>query len=214
MSASPCCEVVPAARPRLLLVPGSQRAESFNARLLDEIGLRLAGRCEVDLLPGHQVDLPLFNQDLESDPAVMARVAALHRRFAASHGLVVASPEYNGQLPPYLKNLVDWVSRLAYVDARHANPFVDRPVLLCTASTGWSGGAVAIPQARALFGYVGGVVIGDTVSLPYAGQAWTGDGFVLPPELDQQIDGALDRVWRLAGAFAASTAPAALATHP
>ena len=190
--------------PRLLLIPGSQRQASFNARLLGDFARRLAGRCDIDWLAPDQVDLPLFNQDLEADPDVVARVAALHARFAASQGLVVASPEYNGQLTPYLKNLVDWVSRLAWIDSGFGNPFIDRPLLLCSASTGGSGGALAIPHARALFGYVGAVVIGDTVCLRRADQAWTGDGYAFGPEADAQIDGALRRVLRLATAFAAA----------
>jgi len=190
--------------PRLLLIAGSPRKASFNARLLDDFALRLDGLCEIDRLTADQVELPLFNQDLESDPAIVARVAALHARFAASHALVVASPEYNGQLTPYLKNLVDWVSRLAWIDAGFDNPFVDRPTLLCSASTGASGGALAIPHARALFGYVGCVVIGDTVCLARADQAWTGDGYAWAPEPDRQIDGALRRVLRLATSFAAN----------
>jgi NAD(P)H-dependent FMN reductase len=194
----------PASAPRLLLIPGSPRKASFNARLLDEFASRLESLCEIDWLAPEQVDLPLFNQDLETDPDIVARVATLHRRFAGSHGLVVASPEYNGQLTPYLKNLIDWVSRLSWIDARFAQPFVDRPTLLCSASTGGSGGALAIPHARALFGYIGCVVIGDTVCLPHAGQAWTGDGYAFDPELDARIDGALQRVLGLATSFAAT----------
>jgi len=194
-------------RPRLLLVPGSARLASYNARLLDDFSLRLAGRCELDLLLPGQVDLPIFNEDLEADPAVMARVTALHRRFARCHGLIVSSPDYNGQLPAYLKNLIDWVSRLAYINPRHANPFVDRPVLLCSASTGSSGGAVAIPHARALFGHIGCVVVGDTVCIAHAGQAWAGDGFAFADPVHEQIDAALERVLRLAQAFEA-TSPA------
>ena len=193
--------------PRLLLIPGSQRTESFNARLLDDFALRLEGLCEVDLLRPGQVDLPLFNQDLESSPEIVARVAAVHRRMARCHGLIVASPEYNGQLTPYLKNLVDWVSRLARIDAACGNAFVDRPTLLCSASTGGSGGALAIPHARALFGYVGCVVIGDTVCIPHAGRAWTGDGYAFGPDVDEQIGAALQRVLRLASSFAATCDP-------
>ncbi len=192
--------------PRLLLLPGSPRRESYNARLLDDFAQRLAGRCEIDLLAPAQVALPLFNQDLESDPALLAQVGALHRRFEACHGIVVATPEYNGQLPPYLKNLVDWVSRLPHIDARCGNAFVDRPLLLCSASTGHGGGALAIPHARALFGYVGAVVIGDTIGIAQAAASWTGDGYAFDPWLDAQIDGALARVLRLAADFAGHAA--------
>jgi len=188
--------------PRLLLVGGSQRAESLNTRLLDNLACRLNRRCDVDRLLPSQVDLPLFNQDLETQPDVLARVSSVHGRFSASHGLIVATPEYNGQLPPYLKNLIDWVSRLPYIDPSQANPFIDRPVLLCSASTGWSGGTLAIPHARALFGYVGGVVIGDTICVPQASQIWTSEGYAFGPAFDAQIDAALARIARLALEFA------------
>jgi NAD(P)H-dependent FMN reductase len=204
-------DCLPAGIPTLLLVAGSQRAQSFNARLLADFAQRLQGRCRIDLLGPADIDLPLFNQDLEAVPEVLARVSALHRRFAASHALVVASPEYNGQLPPVLKNLIDWVSRLAWIDAGHTNPFVDRPVLLCSASTGSSGGALAIPHARALFGYVGCLVIGDSVSVPHADQAWTGDGYAFAPWFEAQIEGALGRVLRLAVDCARGLAAAATA---
>ena len=187
---------------RLLLVSGSQRRESLNARLLRHLAEPLEGRCDIELLEPQDVDLPLFNQDLEADPAVMRRVHSVHQRFQRCHGLIVASPEYNGQLTPYLNNLIDWVSRLAYIDTRFVNPFIDLPVLLCSASSGWSGGALAIPQARSLFGYVGCLVIGDTVCVPNAGQAWTDAGYMFDPFFDEQIQIATERVLRLADDFA------------
>ncbi|MDT7838123.1 NADPH-dependent FMN reductase [Aquabacterium sp. OR-4] len=193
---------------RLLLVPGSLRAGSFNLRLLRDLAQRLHGRCEIDFLLPRQVGLPLFDQDLEAEPGVMAQVRALHRRFAAAHGLVVASPAYNGQLTPYLKNLVDWVARLPEADPTAANAFLDRPVLLCSASRGGGDdGPAAIPNARALFGHVGATVLGEAVSLPRAAEAWTADGFGFSPRVEAQLDAAVARVLRQAQAFAA-TAPA------
>ena len=185
----------------LLLVPGSQRHESFNARLLRYLGRSLEGRCELDMLEPHQVDLPIFDQDLESNAAVSNRIAMIHRRFLASDGIIVASPEYNGQPTPYLKNIIDWVSRLAHIDSRFDNPFRDRPLLLCSASTGWSGGSVAMPHARALFEYVGCRVIADAISVPHADQAWTGDTYMFDPFFDAEIDATAGQVLQLAQAF-------------
>jgi chromate reductase, NAD(P)H dehydrogenase (quinone) len=185
----------------LLLLSGSQRRESFNTRLLQYLAQYLDGRCNVDMIDPTQVDLPLFNQDLEDDPIIMGRVAMLHQRFSASHGMIVASPEYNGQLTPFLKNIVDWVSRLSYIDNRFDSPFRDRPALLCSASTGWSGGAVSMPHVRALFGYVGCLVIGETICIPNAHQAWSGDGYQFDPFFDAQICDVTDRALLLAQAF-------------
>jgi chromate reductase, NAD(P)H dehydrogenase (quinone) len=166
---------------RLLLACGSLREGSLNSRLLSHLAARADGRCTIDRLVPSEVELPLFNQDLEADPTIRARVARLCERVEASDGLLVASPEHNGNVSAFLKNLVDWLSRLPHVDTRFANPFRGRPLLLCSASTGWSGGGVAIPNARALFGYVGCMVLGDTICIPYADQAWSGNGFAFDP---------------------------------
>lgn len=208
--------------PRLLLVPGSLRAGSLNLRLLRDMAQRLHGRCEVDFLLPRQVGLPLFDQDLEAEPGVMAQLRALHRRFAAAHGLIVASPAYNGQLTPYLKNLVDWVARLPQVDALADNAFADRPVLLCSAARGERSDAArdparpagpcessAIPLARALFGHVGATVLGDAVSVPQADMVWTAEGFGFTPALEARIEAAMARLLRQAGAFAACQPPVA-----
>jgi chromate reductase len=172
---------------QLLLLSGSQRQESFNARLLDHIAGHLENTCDFLTAAPFAEHLPLFNQDLENMPAVRAKVAELHKVFKACDGIVVASPEYNGQLTPYLKNIIDWVSRLAYIDSAFENPFVDKPVLLCSASTGSSGGAMGIPSVRALFGYVGAIVFGETLCLPFAHQAWTEAGYFFEDEFENRI---------------------------
>ena len=192
----------------ILLLAGSQRRDSLNKRLVHYLAPQLATHCVIDIVDPTDVHLPLFNQDLETNSSVIRHVEALHRRFSAGDGIVVSCPEYNGQLTPYLKNIVDWVSRLPYIDRRHANAFEDHPVLLCSASTGWSGGAVAIPHARALFGYIGCVVMGDTINIPYADQAWNGYEYNFDPLFDDRIAGSLGRLLSLSQTYAQCRRPA------
>jgi len=207
---------------RLLLLSGSQRRDSYNTRLLQHLKPRLQLQSTVDVLAASEVDLPLFDQDLECEPAVQTRLAALHARVAACHGLVISSPEYNALPSPFLKNLIDWVSRLPHIDARFNNPFVDRPLLLCSASTGWSGGALGLPAARTLFACVGCVVVGDSICVPHAHQAWlqAPDGsaaYEFDPFFEDQIDAALARLLHLARArcrSAASGATTSEMSHP
>ena len=179
------------------MISGSQRRESLNTRLLHCVSAALEGTFSVEFLDSHLVDLPLFNQDLEDNPAVIGCVADLHGRFNSSDGIIVASPEYNGQVSPFLKNSIDWVSRLAYIDHAFDNPFVDRPLLLCSASTGAGGGALGIHSARALFSYVGCLVLGDSICLPYADQLLTEEGFDLPPCFEEQLAYSINRFGRL-----------------
>ena len=186
---------------QLLLLSGSQRQASLNTRLLNHLAQHLEGSCTLLSADAYAQSLPLFNQDLEDAPSVKAQVVALHQVLMACDGVVVASPEYNGQLTPYLKNIVDWVSRLAYIDPAFDNPFVDKPVLLCTASTGGSGGAMGIPSARALFGYVGGVVFGETISVPFAHQAWTDAGYFFEGDFEDHLQHVIQRFAKQARHF-------------
>ncbi len=186
---------------QLLLLSGSQRQESFNARLLNHLAQHVEDSCGLLTAAPFAEYLPIFNQDLENEPTIRAQVTELHAVFMACDGIVVASPEYNGQLTPYLKNIIDWVSRLAYIDPAFDNPFVDKPVLLCTASTGGSGGAMGIPSARALFGYVGGVVFGETISVPFAHQAWTDAGYFFEGDFEDHLQHVIQRFAKQARHF-------------
>ena len=165
---------------RVLLICGSQRASSLNARLLAALAAVLPSDVDAETLLPVEVGLPLFDGDCEHDPVLTDRVRALHARFLAADALIVASPEYNGLMTPYLKNLVDWVSRLPWREPGVANAFADKPVLLAAASPGWSGGAVAIPACRALFGDCGAVVFGEAITVPYADRALLADGSLDP----------------------------------
>jgi len=179
---------------RVLLFSGSQRQESFNTRLLQRFEFSLQWQCAVDWIAASQVRLPLFDQDLEGDVAVRQEVAGLLHRVAACDALIVASPEYNGQPTPFLKNTIDWITRLAHIDPSYANPFVDKTVLLCSASTGWSGGAVAMPHLRALFGYIGCNVMGTAICIPNAQSKWSVEGYVFSDDTEAQIESALHRL--------------------
>ncbi len=194
----------------LLLISGSQRRESWNSRLLDHLAFSLQWQCAVDLLEPRSIGLPLFDQDLENDATVQQTLRGLHQRFAHCCGIIVACPEYNGQATPLLKNTIDWVSRLAHIDARFANPFLNKPVLLCSLSTGCSGGALVIQNLRALFGYLGASVLGPSIGIARAADQWTADGFQFDGATDNQIEAALSTVLQWAAHPRQMTEPESL----
>ncbi len=116
--------------PRVAALCGSRRQVSFNRLLLRALierapdGLDIA---EVDIR-----EIPLFDQDLESDPpqAVLDAKTVIQ----GCDCVLLVSPEYDYGVPGYLKNAVDWLSR----------PFGDptligRPMAVCGASTGYMG---------------------------------------------------------------------------
>jgi chromate reductase len=144
----------------------------------------------VDYLEPATVSLPIFNQDLEGDEAVLRHVKQLHQRFLEADGFVIASPEYNGHVAPFVKNTVDWISRLPRIDSAYAslNPFREKPLLLVSASTGWTGGILGLQDARSIFSYLGCLVSSDQICVSDANQWANGDTFTFEVPFEQSIE--------------------------
>jgi len=118
---------------------GSLRKGSFNKALL-RAALELApaeAKVEIFDLEG----IPLFNQDLESQPP--QRVKEFKQKIKAADAILIATPEYNYSIPGVLKNAIDWASR-PYGD----NSFEGKPVAIMSASGGMLGGSRAQYQLR------------------------------------------------------------------
>lgn len=175
--------------PTLLAFAGSLRRESHQRRLLRHVAAGLAPGCRIAFLEPDPVRLPMFNQDLESDAGIRAELVALHAQVAAADGLLIASPEYNGGVAPYLKNTIDWLSRLPRIDPAYADRWALRhkPVLLLSASTGWSGGLLGLQSTRALFSYVGALVHAETICVAHADHWQTAEGYGFEPDFDAHV---------------------------
>jgi chromate reductase, NAD(P)H dehydrogenase (quinone) len=182
---------------RVLLMGGSLRSASYNRRLLDVIANQLYGLCEIDILYVSDVNLPFCNEDLEHDAFLKSQVMRLHSRFDACHGMILASPEYNGQINASLKNTIDWVSRLSYLEATVSNPFLDKPVLLTSATTGYSAGLLGLEHLAALMRYVGGLVMAGSISIAHAHNVFDGAGAPDHSVIDNKIEAPLERFLHL-----------------
>jgi chromate reductase, NAD(P)H dehydrogenase (quinone) len=180
---------------KIIIFPGSQRKQSLNRRLAVHIASLLAQGFHTELLEADTVDLPLFNQDLENDSLVIDEVKRIYERFRNADGLVVVSPEYNGSVSPYLKNTVDWVSRLPRIGAEqgYINPFHGKPILLASATPGQSGGVLGLQSARNVFSYLGGLILAEQITLPYAIEAWEEDGSLADPCFNAYLEQTLKR---------------------
>src|ERR1700756_772128 len=106
--------------PKVLVLAGSVRTGSFNARLAALAAKEIA-RTEAEVTRISLLDfpLPLYDGDHESRAGAPENAIKLKRMFCAHQGVFIASPEYNASLTPLLKNTIDWISR---VQARGAPP--------------------------------------------------------------------------------------------
>ena len=152
----------------VMFITGSLRKDSYNTKLLEHLENFLPWDFTVDFLGSDALSLPLFNEDLEHEPQLRMKCEKLHARFSNAQGFLIATPEYNGLITAYLKNTIDWISRLSYTDESKVNPFLDKPTLLCCVSTGHRGGSQATSNARDLLAYVGANVIGGSICINHA----------------------------------------------
>jgi chromate reductase, NAD(P)H dehydrogenase (quinone) len=90
----------------IAVLVGSLQEKSFNKRLaktLESLAPEGMVFTYVD------INLPLYNQDLEANYPASARAAK--DTIVSADGVLIVTPEYNRAIPGVLKNAIDWVSR-------------------------------------------------------------------------------------------------------
>ena len=111
---------------------GSLRKESFNRKTANALIAMAPPSLELTL---HEIgQLPLYNQDLETDAAPPAW-KAFRDRVRGADALLFITPEYNRGIPGALKNAIDVGSR-----PREQNVFNGKPGGVISVSTGAIGG--------------------------------------------------------------------------
>jgi len=152
---------------RLVLMGGSLRPASLNARLLGHLTRTLKARGhEVSAFSGEALRMPLY---ADGEPP-SAAAQALHAALAKAQGLLIVSPEYNAGIPGHLKNAVDWLSTMK------SSPWAGLPVLLCAASPGAFGGARGLMAWRATLANMGALALPEAITVPHADQQLDAEG--------------------------------------
>lgn len=137
--------------PKILVFAGSVRTGAFSGRTADvaQKGLALEG-AEVTRIALADYALPIMDEDLEEEHGIPDNAMRLARQIAAHDGVLIATPEYNGSIPPLLKNTLDWVSRVRRDNGKAFRPLAGTPVGLCSSSSGPFAGTRAINHLRAV----------------------------------------------------------------
>jgi len=189
---------------KILIVSGSARRESFNARLakLAAEHARAKGG-EVDYATGEELrELPMFDQDQEAREGMPPAAQALNQRFLAVRVLTFACPEYNSSVTPLLKNALDWVSRTETDDEPSLAAYKGKVAGLLAASPGQLGGLRGLVHVRAILGNIGVLVVPTQLAIPHAGEAFDAEGRLRDARQAKSLTGVVDEVMRVVGALA------------
>jgi len=156
--------------PKIAFICASLREGSINKKLEKALIKRFketgAKTSSIDLA---KYDMPLFHGDLETPPTVKKLIMRL-KKF---DGIVVVSPEYNGCLPPLLKNTIDWTSTVS-------TDYIKEAVWgLASCSPGPMSGIMCMRQMQFIFTRLGGDILPQQVGCGNAATAFNAKGHLI-----------------------------------
>ncbi|MER9131866.1 NADPH-dependent FMN reductase [Mesorhizobium sp. M0768] len=175
--------------PKILVVAGSVRSGAYSGRTADVAQKELAMQgAEVTRISLADYPLPILDQDLEKEEGIPDNAFKLGRMIAAHDGLLIATPEYNGSIPPLLKNSIDWVSQLRKDGRRTFRPLAGKVAGLCSSSNGPFGGIRCINHLRAVLVRCRMEVVTPECSVPEGGNAFDDEGKFRDERLRQSME--------------------------
>jgi chromate reductase, NAD(P)H dehydrogenase (quinone) len=158
---------------KILVIPGSLRTGSHNARLAAAAAheLALAG-VEVTRISLGDFPLPIYDGDLQTKSGVPKHAINLKRMIGAHHGVLIVTPEYNSSVPPLVKNTIDWVSRVQDAHEIRGQVFRERAFAIAAASENRLGGTRSLAALRLILSACRAMVIPNQLALSFANEAY------------------------------------------
>jgi NAD(P)H-dependent FMN reductase len=159
--------------PRILVFAGSVRSGAYSGRTADvaQKELALAG-AEVTRISLADYTLPIMDEDLEREKGVPANAVKLAKLFSEHDAVLICTPEYNGGMPPLVKNTIDWISRVKSDAGKPLRPFPGKVMAICSSSDGHFAGIRSAAQLRAVLAHIQAEVIAPQVSVPNGATAF------------------------------------------
>jgi chromate reductase, NAD(P)H dehydrogenase (quinone) len=158
---------------KILVIPGSLRSGSLNAKLAAAAAHEFAqAGAEVTRISLSDFPLPIYDGDLQSKSGVPKHAVNLKRMMSAHHGVLIVTPEYNSSVPALVKNTIDWVSRVQDPHEIRGQVFRERGFAIAAASEGRLGGTRALAALRLILTACHASVIPNQLALSFASEAY------------------------------------------
>jgi len=158
---------------KILVIPGSLRAGSLNARLAATAALELAqAGADVTRISLDDFPLPIYDGDLQAKSGVPKNAINLKRMMSAHHGVLIVTPEHNSSVPSLVKNTIDWVTRVQDINETRGQVFRERAFAIAAASESRLGGTRALSALRLILSACQAAVIPNQLALSFADEAY------------------------------------------
>src|SRR5437868_866209 len=158
---------------KILVIPGSLRTGSLNAKLAAAIAHQLvAAGAEVTRISLADFPLPIYDGDLQAKSGVPKHAVNLKRMMGAHHGVLIVTPEYNSSVPALVKNTIDWISRVQEGHETRGQVFRDPTFAIAAASGNRLGGTRALAALRLILTACHATVVPNQLALSFADPAY------------------------------------------
>ncbi len=179
---------------KILIFSGSTRNGSVNTKLAAAAhAAALNAGAEATLIDLADYPAAIYNGDDEAVHGVPEPMRQLKKLMAEHDGFIVATPEYNGHVPPLLVNTFSWLSRKEK-DDDGISAFTGKTAAIMAASPGRLGGVRVIPRLRDMLAELSVVVVPGFVTLPGAMQAFDDGGKLLEASHTAAVNGLVERL--------------------
>jgi NAD(P)H-dependent FMN reductase len=158
---------------KILVIPGSMRTGSLNAKLAATLAHELAqAGAEVTRISLSDFPLPIYDGDLQAKSGVPKNAVNLKRMLGQHQGVLIVTPEYNSSVPALVKNTIDWISRVQDPHETRGQVFRDRAFAIAAASSNRLGGTRALSALRLILTACHATVVPNQLSLSFAEAAY------------------------------------------
>jgi chromate reductase len=157
---------------------GSLQKNSVNKKLAKVLETLSPEGVEFEYI---NINMPLFNQDLEAN--LPAEVQTAKDAVEAADGVLFVTPEYNRSIPGVLKNAIDWTSR-----PWGSNSFAGKPVGIVGASLAPTGTAIAQSDLRHIVSFLSMKMLGQPeVYVGNAGELFNESGELIDERWNKNL---------------------------
>jgi chromate reductase, NAD(P)H dehydrogenase (quinone) len=142
---------MPASLQKIAVIVGSNRRESINRKLAQALVRLAAGKFDARFV--RIDDLPMFNQDLETN--LPSEVVRYKNDITGADGVLIVTPEHDRSIPAMLKNAIDWGAR-----PYGKSVWPNKPAFITGTSPGAIGTALAQQHLRSVMTGLGAILLG------------------------------------------------------
>lgn len=167
-------------KPKILAFAGSLRKDSFNKKLV-KIAIKGAEEngSEVTYIDIKDYPLPVYDAEIEESQGLPENALKIKKLLLEHDGFLISCPEYNSSISGALKNFIDWASRPASADEVYLCCFIDKVVMLMSASPSFLGGLRGLVHVRSIFSNINSLVLPQQKCISNADKAFNPDGTLI-----------------------------------